>query len=400
MKRSRASTNTSSSLYVLASNIPQISPKPWDLRVEILPQGWFLQWLENKDYVRSDILLNDKVTMQSLVRLAKKSSKQAIADMQLCEIDELNTEQHNLPECNTSDVSKGESQSHIDAAEIEADKSDIYISEDEAELPSSVTPQPTPPLTPSPVGVAAPISPIGAAAPIGTAAIPISTTTASVTSPLQTNIQSYIIPSLSERSEPHGTTWSPVDLPTNDVNSDDEHQSLVQQLDLLRMRFKECKIPPSVEQGTASINELRNTVHRNMVQLKRNRNIATYKLAMVGCLLVSELFFARFCRLDMSRFMKWHHSNMMSYEELLVEMGEVTTPLSNASPSTQLMMLLFFNTCLFLANEVLSKWFSVDVLNVMGHITGASMANDEGRQSMPQQTTNGKKFEFARDFTS
>ena len=166
----------------------------------------------------------------------------------------------------------------------------------------------------------------------------------------------------------------------------EERENLLRQIDLLRMRFKDARIPANIDQNEAiTNNEIRRVVNRNVMQLRRNRNVATYKLGMVGSLLLMELFFARFCRLDMSRFMKWHYSNMHAYEELLVDLGDVTTPLTDASGGVQLAALLLFNTFLFIANEMLLKFFNIDVLHVMASITGAEMTegSPRGRPTPP-----------------
>ena len=400
MKRTRPAVGNS---LVLGAATTRNVPKQWDPKLEILPHGWYLQWLENKDYVRTDILLNDKATMQALVRLARKASATP-TEIQLCDDDEDIAE-------NCAEVADD------DAAESIADASDEPVNpavESLTVAAESVTDDVLP-VTAEAVSTTAeavsageaavpkpvPVVPVPVPVPVPTTvpAVPVSDARATV-SQYAHSVASSSSTTEYERPNKNEQTYNAHATAHNAnarVDDTDEHEELIRQLDLLRMRFKECKIPQNVEQGNASTVELRNTVQRNMLQLKRNRNIATYKLGMVGCLLVSELFFARFCRLDMSRFMKWHHSNMMTYEELLVEMGEVTTPLSNASPSTQLMMLLFFNTCLFLANELLCKWFNVDVLNVMGHITGATM-NDTTQTSRHRQEQDKTTFEFAKDF--
>lgn len=439
MKRNRASSST----YLLGPALSRQEVKKWDANDDILQHGWFLEWLENKQYVRSDILFGDKSAMQSLVRQARKST--ANADVQLCDIEDLAAEVPPPDACEEHPtVNEGEgwplapcdaSTEEVDTCSASGGSATPTTMHTEAQgtkaipvvAPREQATLPTPMMPPTAVPCRS-HSVINIEGPQ-----PLPTSIADEMRPVQTSIESIRTPDSlapviqtlaptmpssgltsstpvlenpvpktdATRHEAHSVLSDPpnsgsVASQTTEVDALDEHENLVRQLDLLRMRFKECKIPRSVEQGNASTSELRNTVQRNMLQLKRNRNIATYKLGMVGCLLVSEIFFARFCRLDMARFMKWHHSNMMTYEELLVEMGESSTPMTNASPSTQLMMLLFFNTCLFLANELLSKWFNVDVLNVMGHITGATMDTDVDKK--PQNVSEPSKFEFARDF--
>lgn len=180
----------------------------------------------------------------------------------------------------------------------------------------------------------------------------------------------------------------------------EERDNLLRQIDLLRLRFRDARIPNNIEQTSVTNNEIRRVVNRNVAQLRRNRNIATYKLGMVGALLLMELFFARFCRIDMSRFMKWHYSNMHSYDELLVDLGEVATPLTDASGGVQLAALLIFNTLLFIANQLLVKFFSIDVLHVMGSITGAEMSAAAPAPSDPPVSQSNFSQNFCRNFTS
>ena len=212
-----------------------------------------------------------------------------------------------------------------------------------------------------------------------------------------------------------GYTYSNAPGPGRESRANDdyieEREGLLRQLELLRMRFRDARIPANIDRDASITNgEIKRVVARNVQHLRRNRNIATYKLGMVGSLLLMELFFARFCRIDMSRFMKWHYSNMQSYEELLVDLGEVSTPLTDASGGVQLMVLLVFNTFLFIANELLVKFFSIDVLHVMASITGAADigggldtnndSNNSSARASPQQTTTTPNFtqNFCRHF--
>ena len=50
---------------------------------------------------------------------------------------------------------------------------------------------------------------------------------------------------------------------------------------------------------------MRLIVERNLVNLKRMRNIATYNLGLAAFLVVMEFVLARLTRLDMSRFLAW-----------------------------------------------------------------------------------------------
>ena len=52
-----------------------------------------------------------------------------------------------------------------------------------------------------------------------------------------------------------------------------------------------------------SITSMRKVVERNVLQLKRMRNIAMFRLGLAACLVVTEFILARLTRLDMSRFL-------------------------------------------------------------------------------------------------
>jgi hypothetical protein len=60
------------------------------------------------------------------------------------------------------------------------------------------------------------------------------------------------------------------------------------------------------------------------------------------------------------------------YEEILVEMADVSGPMQRGPPWMQLLMLMAFNTALYVANGFLEKMFSVDILPIVGMMTGAS----------------------------
>ena len=89
-------------------------------------------------------------------------------------------------------------------------------------------------------------------------------------------------------------------------------------------------------------------------------------------------------KVDVLRFMQWHYANMQSYEEILIELGEMTSPLTEASPATQLCMLLLFNSALSTGNALMLKYFSVDVLNVIcfiaeGHLPNKTTSSQNNR---------------------
>ena len=91
------------------------------------------------------------------------------------------------------------------------------------------------------------------------------------------------------------------------AEEDIERQALLRQLDLLRMRFKQSVIPGDIERQRTPVVKM--VVERNLVQLRRARNVAMYKLALAGVLVVIEFVLARVSGLDMGRFMRWNLSN-------------------------------------------------------------------------------------------
>ena len=265
MKRTRPAVGNS---LVLGAATTRNVPKQWDPKLQILPHGWYLQWLENKDYVRTDILLNDKATMQALVRLARKASATP-TEIQLCDDDEDIAE--NCAEVADDDAAESIADEPVNPAvesltvAAESVTDDVLpvtaeavsttaeaVSAGEAAVPVPV------PVVPVPV----PVVPVPTTVP----AVPASDGRATVSQYAQSIASSsstteYERPNKNEQTYIHNNANAKVD-------DTDEHEELIRQLDLLRMRFKECKIPQSVEQGNASTVELRNTVQRNMLQLK------------------------------------------------------------------------------------------------------------------------------------
>ena len=73
--------------------------------------------------------------------------------------------------------------------------------------------------------------------------------------------------------------------------------------------------------------------------------------------MIVEFVLARLTRLDMSRFLAWHCANLGAYEELLAEFSTVDTPLSNSPPYIQLMVLVAFNTAIFVGSALIQKAF-------------------------------------------
>ena len=98
-------------------------------------------------------------------------------------------------------------------------------------------------------------------------------------------------------TEPHPYVPPPVPpTPSPSVPEDTEREALLRQLDLLRLKFKQSVIPPDIE--TQATPAVRLIVERNLVNLKRARNIAMYKLdpgirflwrigtlSLIGCIL-------------------------------------------------------------------------------------------------------------------
>lgn len=64
-------------------------------------------------------------------------------------------------------------------------------------------------------------------------------------------------------------------------------------------------------------------------------------------------------------------------------MGDYSTPFSKSPPYVQLIMLLFFNTAIFLGSALIQKAFSVDILPIVASMTGAG----------PMDTLSGKKVD-------
>ena len=149
-----------------------------------------------------------------------------------------------------------------------------------------------------------------------------------------------------------------------------EREALLRQLDLLRLKFKQSIIPPDIE--TKATPAVRLIVERNLTNLKRHRNTAMYKLGLAAFLVIIEFVLARLLRLDMSRFLAWHCANLTAYEELLAEFSTVDTPFSTSPPYVQLMVLVTFNTAIFVGSALIQKAFQVDILPIVCSMTGAN----------------------------
>lgn len=90
-------------------------------------------------------------------------------------------------------------------------------------------------------------------------------------------------------------------------DDDHERRSLLMKIDTLKMKYKDSIIPPNLEDK--NLFTVRTVLQRNVQQLRKARAVAQYKMGMAAVLVVVEFVMARFCRLDMSRFMKWHYAN-------------------------------------------------------------------------------------------
>lgn len=114
-----------------------------------------------------------------------------------------------------------------------------------------------------------------------------------------------------------------------------------------------------------------------------------YKLGLAAFLVVIEFVLARLTHLDMSRFLTWHCANLSSYEELLAEFSTVDTPFNTSPPYVQLMVLVAFNTAIFVGSALIQKAFQVDILPIVCSMTGASPVD------APQQRGQANASPFA-----
>ena len=344
----------------------------------------FLEWLENKEYIRSEILLHDKKYMEDTVDVFRRR-----------------TTEHGAPR-----VELDEEEDYEDGADVRGDEcvtdQSVGVATDDEDDNSA-------PETSSQISAVSLKNAEPSTKHRGSSKQSVHESTKEHTvheSPKEQTVhestkEQTVHESSKERSNHKSTTEQTVHEstkePAGEESDDLDREMLLKQLDILRMRFKQAKIPENTE---SLLNpDIRRIVNRNVAQLKRNRNVATYKLGMVAVLLVMELFFARVCKVDVSRFMQWHYSNMQSYEEILVELGEVSSPITEASPMTQLCLLMFFNSALFVGNELMLKYFQVDVLNVMCSITGAQPPQTKNEESSNQKPTKDPPPPFATNFS-
>jgi hypothetical protein len=98
-----------------------------------------------------------------------------------------------------------------------------------------------------------------------------------------------------------------------------------------------------------------------------------YKLGLAAFLVVLEFLLARLTRLDMSRFLAWHSANLASYEELLAEFSSIETPFNTSPAYIQLMVLITFNTAIFVGSALIQKAFQVDILPIVCSVRGAGL---------------------------
>jgi hypothetical protein len=321
----------------------------------------FLEWLENKEYIRSEFLLHDKKYMEDTVNAFKRRTTDTPGAVPI-ELDE-------AEDCDDDEEANGYVTDHqsVEAAPTDEDVSGCENSSQISHL-SVENAKPLP-------------LPSQSSCETETKEQTLDESAEKQTGNDNESTEQPVDDKSTEKQTANKSTTQTVKEakePAVNESDDLDREMLLKQLDILRMRFKQAKIPENTE--SLQIPDIRRIVNRNVAQLKRNRNVATYKLGMVAVLLVMELFFARVCKVDVSRFMQWHYSNMQSYEEILVELGEVSSPITEASPMTQLCLLMFFNSALFVGNELMLKYFQVDVLNVMSSITGAQLPPQTAQQ--------------------
>ena len=269
------------------------------------------------------------------------------------------------------------------------DASDNIISEEEdnVDVPPMVNPNPPP----KPV------------------AKPPSPKPVTVQKPSTNNGSQTTTPLVATAHEPEVTNKTVDDGVTNEETppelNDDvmERQTLLRQLDLLRMKFKTAVIqngiefeirwmrfnsalchPPRHRVSTYTNRqddcrtqfdaiEARTQCARFVpcwVSTRNNPSVAMYKLGLAAFLVMTEFILARYTQLDMSRFLSWHTSNLASYEEILAEMSDYTTPFSTSPPYIQLMILILFNTAIFIGSALVQKALSVDILPIVICIVG------------------------------
>ena len=66
-----------------------------------------------------------------------------------------------------------------------------------------------------------------------------------------------------------------------------------------------------------------------------------------------------------------HCANLGAYEELLAEFSAIETPFTASPPYIQLLVLVTFNTAIFLGSALIQKAFQVDILPMVCSMTGA-----------------------------
>ena len=344
-----------------------VKPKPGTNKQG--PNELFLEWLENKEYIRSEILLHDKKYMEDTVDVFRRRTTDTHGAPRV----ELDEEE----DCeDDADDVRGDGYVTDQSVGVATnDEDDNSACENSSQISALSLENAEPPTNDKGPSKASKASKAHESTEEQIFHASINEQTVNEATKEQTNHEP------TTEQTVHESTKEPAVKESDEL----DREMLLKQLDILRMCFKQAKIPENTE---SLLNpDIRRIVNRNVAQLKRNRNVATYKLGMVAVLLVMELFFARVCKVDVSRFMQWHYSNMQSYEEILVELGEVSSPITEASPMTQLCLLMFFNSALFVGNELMLKYFQVDVLNVMCSITGAQPPQTKNEESSNQQPT-------------
>jgi hypothetical protein len=253
----------------------------------------FLLWLENKDVLYNHLQLTDAATMQQRLTAAEagRATLKAQAPPVVLEDETVDDD----PDTVVDDAAD-------DGDELEPEPEQVNPREaevDEGEDVSQFTPPPPPPPPPE-----ARMPPPPPRPPRSTV-----TLTATMVSSTAPRAPPRPPPPPPESTVPLSEATEPLPPPPPPVATDDtadgggpaegERQTLLRQLDLLRLKFKQSVIPADIE--TQATPAVRLVVERNLLNLKRCRNLAMYKLGLAAFLVVLEFLLARLTRLDMSR---------------------------------------------------------------------------------------------------
>lgn len=144
--------------------------------------------------------------------------------------------------------------------------------EDSVSVISSEAPSVAPVAEPPAPAAKPPKTYTQAAAP-APAPIPPPVPASETTVPLSTAPSTTVPPAPSSAAAPPSSAPEPA--PTGAADDSVERQTLLRQLDLLRVKFRQSIIPNDIEtQATAAV---RSVVERNLVNLKRARNVAMHR---------------------------------------------------------------------------------------------------------------------------